>query len=68
MTTLDTEQNHVVGLKDVIRKMTPFGHILDLQAVAVRLGYNYMLWNDRVYTVHSGKMPEDTGLTINDLK
>ena len=49
-----------------------FGHISELSEIAYRLGYPYILWNDRVYKVHADNLgyawEHDTGLTIKDIK
>lgn len=53
---------------DVVQKKSAMGTIYDLVTIANRLGYSYILWNDRVYSVQQNR-PEatDTGLTIDDL-
>lgn len=41
-----------------------WGHIDYALGVAESAGYNYIAWNDRIYTM-SGR---DTGLTVQDVK
>jgi len=45
-------------------------NISSLAAVAFALGYEYMLWNDRIYSVyfcHPVVEASDTGVTIDDM-
>lgn len=58
----------MLSYKDVITCKTWIGNISYMRECAVKLGYEYLLWNDRVYKV----LPfcnnaEDTGLTAKDV-
>lgn len=57
--------------RDVLTCKTWLGHIERMYKYAIDLGYEYFLWNDRVYRVEGalGAEPEvwDTGLGVKDV-
>jgi hypothetical protein len=48
--------------RDVLQAKNHLGHIVKLAELAKQLGYEYILWNDRVYFV-GGEYCLDTGIT-----
>lgn len=38
-----------------------------MEDFAIKLGYKYFCWNDRIYTADKIRYAEDTGLTIKDI-
>ncbi len=58
--------------KDVLTCKVMLGHISRMYQYATELGYEYFLWNDRVYRIPPkiGGKPEvvDTGLTVKDIQ
>ncbi len=58
--------------RNTLQKNTAFGHILDLVEIASELGYPYILWNQRIYSVYQDEDGNinavDTDLNIDDLE
>jgi hypothetical protein len=55
--------------KNTLTCKTWIGSLERMYQYAVELGYEYILWNDRVYKVLPFcKNVEDTGMTVEDLK
>lgn len=58
--------------QNTLRRFSAFGHILEHAETALELGYPYILWNHRVYSVSQDADGEieavDMDLTIDDLK
>ncbi len=57
--------------KNILQLKTPdIGSLEGLADIAFRLGYDFVLWNDRIYKVffeHPIVITNDTGLTIDDI-
>lgn len=57
--------------RDVVTCKTWLGSIDRMYKYALELGYEYFMWNDRIYHIPAklGGKPEviDTGLTVNDI-
>jgi hypothetical protein len=52
--------------RDVLQAKGRVGHVDVLTEHAKILGYEYILWNDRVYFL-TGESRKDTGLTVADI-
>lgn len=52
--------------RDVLHTEEWVGHVGSPTDLAHKLGYEYILWNDRVYHVEAESL-RDTGLTERDL-
>ncbi len=61
-----------LSFKDVLTCKVWLGDVVKMYNFASQLGYEYFLWNDRVYRIvpKLGGKPEvhDTNLTIADVK
>lgn len=61
-----------LSFRDVLTCKTWLGDIDRMYKYACELGYEYFLWNDRVYRIPPklGGKPEviDTGLTVSDVQ
>lgn len=58
--------------QNTLRRFSATGHIAEHAETALELGYPYILWNHRVYSVYQDVdgdiCTHDMSLTIDDLK
>lgn len=59
----------MITYRDVAVCKTWVGSIENMRNLALALGYEYFLWNDRVYQIEvgGGNYARDTGLTKKEL-
>lgn len=75
-TVVALTQNKIVPMKltykDVVTCKSYLGHISKMFDLADALGYEYFLWNGRVYKIAKAgeirKYTIDTGLTFRDIE
>jgi hypothetical protein len=58
--------------QNTVQRFSALGHITEHAETALELGYPFILWNHRVYSVFQDEdgnvCADDMGLTIDDLK